>query len=1241
MKSQKSVNFVSSKEKVSASRIFKDRKVLVLGSFAILFVVTLFVWGIVGIVSYVKGKNTEINTPLVTNITDTSTTIVWTTNEEIPGSVVVSKEDNIGAGIFASLGRRVFHDDRDVVEVASGEYQPQGSKSRKTHHVTIRGLEPETLYYFKIKNGSAVKDTYLISNFKTAKTEDKIATPEPVYGEVVGSNVDQAEGIVILEIADGVNREMDKLKSTKVSTYLSNGTYSLDLGNVYKADLSEKHPSPVGNDKYYVRMEVISPGHKYAYHSITNDKYQPVDKIILKEGNEVESYNKYWNIGGEESMLGELVSPVFAQGCNSHCIGDCQGCNDETEGNPACTTYGCGYMEHCCGWGDSCQGHCGNGFQDCEETGVDCGGGGCHTCGLDPATPPENQPPQTKCTSYKDGSKVDPNPATGNCGCSVNGKKDSDEGSVDCGGHYCPSCEENPGSHCFNGTKDADETGLDCGGSCNAKCSTGAESLEEGNECENEGEIFECKKNNSWYCWCDGGVVKKHHRKDPSKNYSIGDSEVIEEELIIGCPSSKPFTAPCDLVKDWDALPLPCPNCISSRVYQGELYYAAYGAFEVYPNSKDNSQCCIESSINHDTGWANCDGDWECRSEEQAEAWGNANTCHFAKGVTKDHSACSGGSPNCVYLMTYACSDFALPEECEVEGICGRTSSLEGLAPFIDETIALYGTAEDGTNCSDKSKNGCNGGCAYYLCVEKCLKRGSPKSEVCPGKTKEECDSYCGDATSVFTRNAQGYQHGIGSYFLCGTNDDKCCVYTKEKSEHCYCFKRWDCDAGKPSECDTLCSGTSAEMQEWDCDDGSELAYGSTRDEACSSPRLFYCNGRSSRAFGPDKRTACSKEEKEWKCSDEGWSKGSNETSACERENKLYDCDDGSSNWGTSKKEVCEDDSIRWWKCGDSSAGYGRSMDEVCSREELLWYCSDGEQVVGKSREEACEDHGGFGGDVGVSSVEREEELSDLVQNVNAAEEKDNLDPGVYNIKGKKITTKTLNIRNSGPIRLFYDKNENGKRDPGEKYLTDKQAKKITYSVSKVSEVTNYSLSVGWNTMSFPTLMQGDNTSNIESASQLLGELNKQGAKVTHITTYRNGKFYIYTQRSDNSGKTISFNPDFNLVPGEGYFIKNYKDSVISLRGREYKGSVPLVMNNGWNLVGIYNQNKENYTAFEVLKQIQSNNIKGDILSRWESGRYKNLIYEDNKTFGADFKVYRNRGYWIRVRGSGGVYEPE
>ncbi len=244
---------------------------------------------------------------------------------------------------------------------------------------------------------------------------------------------------------------------------------------------------------------------------------------------------------------------------------------------------------------------------------------------------------------------------------------------------------------------------------------------------------------------------------------------------------------------------------------------------------------------------------------------------------------------------------------------------------------------------------------------------------------------------------------------------------------------------------------------------------------------------------------------------------------------------------------------------------------------------------------------------------------------------KEKVTKGHYTIKGENVKNTSIDIVADKNIYYFFDNNANGVRDIGEKYLSNNDAKKLNLTVSKTADVKSYTLNTGWNLLSFPMVMQGENTSNVKKASDLINRINEKGANASHIATYRNGQFVIYSQRKNIDDKGVPFGTNFNVLPGEGYFIKNDQKADVTLSGKVVEGSLDINLSKGWNLVGIYNQDKANFKGFAVLKQMQSQDINADTLSKWQNGKYENLILDNGAEFGNDFKVFPTSGYWIRV----------
>jgi hypothetical protein len=142
--------------------------------------------------------------------------------------------------------------------------------------------------------------------------------------------------------------------------------------------------------------------------------------------------------------------------------------------------------------------HCGDRVLDGDETDVDCGGGTCPACELDPGCGADSGvgcggSQCSLCETCSDG--VENQDETGidcggslcaacagavclnpsDCGSSVcvdsacraasctDGVLNQDETGIDCGGSSCAACTATP--TCFDGLQNQDETGIDCGGS--------------------------------------------------------------------------------------------------------------------------------------------------------------------------------------------------------------------------------------------------------------------------------------------------------------------------------------------------------------------------------------------------------------------------------------------------------------------------------------------------------------------------------------------------------------------------------------------------------------------------------------------------------------------------------------------------------------------------------------------------------------------------------------------------------
>ncbi|MBD3328927.1 hypothetical protein GF357_00320 [Candidatus Dojkabacteria bacterium] len=247
------------------------------------------------------------------------------------------------------------------------------------------------------------------------------------------------------------------------------------------------------------------------------------------------------------------------------------------------------------------------------------------------------------------------------------------------------------------------------------------------------------------------------------------------------------------------------------------------------------------------------------------------------------------------------------------------------------------------------------------------------------------------------------------------------------------------------------------------------------------------------------------------------------------------------------------------------------------------------------------------------------------------------LTPGEYTLNGFSNDKKSLEVNETSSVRVFYDENQNGVFDADERQLLGDQLDNQAFSIQKEVDYFSLALGQGWNLISLPYVMTGEKTSGISTAAELVQVLNKQGFDVVHISAYRNGKFIPYSIRENSDGKQVTFGTDFNIVPGEGYFVKSFTSDQIKLRGRRVRGELPLDLNSGWNLVGLHSASGRDLMASDIIKQADSVEVSADMIMDWNYGRYNGYIVDENEVYGFDFPIYSLKGYFMRVS-EGGLF---
>jgi len=210
-------------------------------------------------------------------------------------------------------------------------------------------------------------------------------------------------------------------------------------------------------------------------------------------------------------------------------------------------------------------------------------------------------------------------------------------------------------------------------------------------------------------------------------------------------------------------------------------------------------------------------------------------------------------------------------------------------------------------------------------------------------------------------------------------------------------------------------------------------------------------------------------------------------------------------------------------------------------------------------------------------------------------------------------------------IRVFNDLNGNGIKDPGEDYISNDNIK-----LSQTDTVISYNLSAGWNLINVPFLNIADKDF---TASKFLASFQESNFDVTKVATFQNNKFVIYNQRD------IGYGNDFNMSLGKAIFIfNNTNPGVLHLHGQLPESNVPIILNNGWNLVGNSFSNKQ-YDSQQVIDAMNNRNFVATNISAFANGLYNSVIYDNKQYYGNNFNITNTQGYFVLIQsGGGGIF---
>lgn len=217
----------------------------------------------------------------ITNITDTSFTVTYTTSESVIGS--------LSTGTDSSLGQVVL-DDRD---------QPSGIPSQyQLHSITARNLKPLTKYFFAVSSG---KTTYLNRDAPfTIITGPHIAGTPPAEVPVAGS-IELVSGESPPEAIVYISSQNGETLSTLAK---SNGLYIVPLNSMRTSDLNSYNTF---TDASTLQLLIVGETETSRVALFAN-KRNPVPKITLSN-----NYDFTLNTSPVASTSGSFIGfPAFS-----------------------------------------------------------------------------------------------------------------------------------------------------------------------------------------------------------------------------------------------------------------------------------------------------------------------------------------------------------------------------------------------------------------------------------------------------------------------------------------------------------------------------------------------------------------------------------------------------------------------------------------------------------------------------------------------------------------------------------------------------------------------------------------------------------------------------------------------------------------------------------------------------------------------------------------------------------------
>ena len=296
----------------SVARVYRFKKVLKYSILSLL--ITL-----VGLLVFEYFRITP-NNVYFTNITSSSITVSWDTKIKTDATAIYTDSKSKLPFLILPVFKDRFFDTRDLTQ-AELEAAAQSSQNQEglevtmndivtnvsvsdrgryyTHHIEIRGLDPETEYSFMVGDSILFRKVKNVNNETVAKTyaiPESILTPYPAYGAVRDAEgttdipIDELpivdDGIVYFSYYEKKSDERSNLFSSPLN---ASGNWYIDVSNAINSEgESFTATYPDSEDSLFAELK-INLGPKGIWKSINNPS---IISPICRNGTSIGQFEK-------------------------------------------------------------------------------------------------------------------------------------------------------------------------------------------------------------------------------------------------------------------------------------------------------------------------------------------------------------------------------------------------------------------------------------------------------------------------------------------------------------------------------------------------------------------------------------------------------------------------------------------------------------------------------------------------------------------------------------------------------------------------------------------------------------------------------------------------------------------------------------------------------------------------------------------------------------------------------------